>query len=213
MIRSQRYEIWRRSVAPRANSLACCPKNWRSSACRPPRWIWLVLASSTTPAFLFWPMGWGWLLNEVSRSVLQRGFAYTTFFYMLENEWTLWLVLLSKCLILFFLLHSILVRNPLICLKFRFNYWSLQHHQEWRVTWTLTIFSKPLPFDGCCCHDTPVHNNQATADSICLNQMRALYPALLMCFRLHCWLLGHGIPGWNSFLESWGRGHSPLSRG
>lgn len=67
---SQRYEIWRRNVAARANSLACCPKSWTSFDCRPRRWTWPALASLTTPASLFWPMGWAWLLNEVSLATM-----------------------------------------------------------------------------------------------------------------------------------------------
>lgn len=63
---SQRYETWRRNAAVRVNSLACCPKSWRSFACRPQKWTWPDQASSATPACQFWPTGWGWLQREVS---------------------------------------------------------------------------------------------------------------------------------------------------
>lgn len=67
---SQRYESWRTNVAAKANSLACCPKSWRSSDCRPRWWTWPALASLTILASLFWPMGWAWLLNEVGHTTM-----------------------------------------------------------------------------------------------------------------------------------------------
>ena len=70
LISSQRYESWKRSAVARVNSLACCPKSWRSFACRPQKWTWPAPASSTIPASLFWPTEWASLQNEVSCSAL-----------------------------------------------------------------------------------------------------------------------------------------------
>lgn len=50
---SQKYEIWKKNVASRVNSLACSLTSWRSFDCRPPRWTWPALASLTTPVSLF----------------------------------------------------------------------------------------------------------------------------------------------------------------
>ena len=72
---SQRYETWRTNVAARANSLACCPKSWRSFDCRPPRWTFPTTASSTTPASLFWPTAWR--QSEVSHAVCSHHGSHT----------------------------------------------------------------------------------------------------------------------------------------
>lgn len=66
---SQRCETWRRNVAARVNSSACCPRSWTSFGCRPPKWTWPALAYLIIPASLFWPMGWAWLLSEVSHAI------------------------------------------------------------------------------------------------------------------------------------------------